>query len=114
MAIDAIRALQESGRRVPDDVSVIGFDNMDMAAHLAPAMTTIRVHKRALGSVAVKTLIARAGHPARAAGADHAARRVGHPRFRRSPRRLSERARRASPARGRRDRFSRSALTEVH
>jgi LacI family transcriptional regulator len=64
LAIDAIRALQESGRRVPDDVSVIGFDNMDMAAHLTPALTTVRVHKRAMGSVAVKTLIARAGHPA--------------------------------------------------
>lgn len=64
MAIGALRALQESGRRVPDDVSVIGFDNMDMAAHLTPAMTTVRVHKRALGSVAVKTLIARAAHPA--------------------------------------------------
>jgi len=42
IAMGAIRALIDAGRRVPDDVSVVGYDDVSLAAHTMPALTTIR------------------------------------------------------------------------
>jgi DNA-binding LacI/PurR family transcriptional regulator len=42
IAIGAMRALQDSGRRVPEDVSVVGFDDMPLAAYVSPALTTVQ------------------------------------------------------------------------
>lgn len=42
VAIGAMSALREAGVRVPDDVAVVGFDDVPMAAHAAPPLTTIR------------------------------------------------------------------------
>ena len=42
MAIGLIRALAEAGRRVPDEVSVVGFDDIPVAAYVAPPLTTVR------------------------------------------------------------------------
>jgi len=42
IAIGAMRALQDAGRRIPEDVSVVGFDDMPLAAHVSPALTTVR------------------------------------------------------------------------
>jgi LacI family transcriptional regulator len=56
-AIGAIKALREKGYRIPADVSVVGFDDIDMVEHLTPALTTVRINKEAIGSTAVKQLI---------------------------------------------------------
>jgi LacI family transcriptional regulator len=55
-----MKALREAGLRVPEDISLVGFDDLAMVEHLTPALTTIRINKEALGSTAVKSLIARA------------------------------------------------------
>lgn len=42
VAIGAMRTLSEAGRRVPDDVAVVGFDDMPLAAYVTPALTTVQ------------------------------------------------------------------------
>jgi DNA-binding LacI/PurR family transcriptional regulator len=42
MAIGAMSVLREAGRRIPDDVAVIGFDDVELARHTEPSLTTIR------------------------------------------------------------------------
>jgi DNA-binding LacI/PurR family transcriptional regulator len=56
-AIGAIRALEESGLRVPADVSVLGFDDVYAAAFHNPALTTIRQPLFEMGSLAAQTLL---------------------------------------------------------
>ncbi len=56
-AIGAMKALREKGYRIPEDVSVIGFDDIDMVEHLTPALTTVRINKEAMGYTAVKQLL---------------------------------------------------------
>ena len=56
-AIGAIRALEESGLKVPEDVSVLGFDDIYTAAFHNPALTTIRQPLFEMGSLAAKTLL---------------------------------------------------------
>jgi len=57
MAIGVLRALYEHGLRVPQDVSVTGFDDIDLAAYALPALTTVRQDTEAMGSGAVKALL---------------------------------------------------------
>jgi DNA-binding LacI/PurR family transcriptional regulator len=42
MAIGALRTLREAGRRVPEDVAVVGFDDIEAALYTTPALTTVR------------------------------------------------------------------------
>lgn len=58
-AIGAIRAFREAGRRIPEDISVIGFDDVDSAAFHNPALTTIRQPLREMGRLAAGTLLQR-------------------------------------------------------
>ena len=63
MAIAAMRALQALGKRVPQDVSIIGFDDIDLAHLTTPALTTMQIDKISLGRTAVQTLINRVQAP---------------------------------------------------
>lgn len=56
MALGVIRALQSSGIRVPEDVSVMGFDNISISDMVTPALTTIDQCTREIGSKAIELL----------------------------------------------------------
>jgi DNA-binding LacI/PurR family transcriptional regulator len=53
MAIGVLHALAEAGRRVPEDISVVGFDDIPEAPYLIPALTTIRQDFAAVGHQAI-------------------------------------------------------------
>ena len=55
-ALGAIRAAKSRGMRVPDDLSVVGFDDSQLMAHLDPPLTTIRQPVDAITTAAVRTL----------------------------------------------------------
>ncbi len=52
-----LSALHERGLRVPADVSLVGFDNQADVHMLVPALTTVNVHRRAMGRRAVEMLL---------------------------------------------------------
>lgn len=59
IAVGAMRALKDAGYKVPDDVSVMGFDDVSFSAVSDPPLTTVRVYKQDLGETAVRELYAR-------------------------------------------------------
>ncbi|MNH23574.1 HTH-type transcriptional repressor PurR [compost metagenome] len=59
MAIGAICAAWEAGVKVPDDISMIGYDDVEMARFSSPPLTTIRHPKAELGLLAVQQLVSR-------------------------------------------------------
>jgi LacI family transcriptional regulator len=63
MAFGAINALHNAGKRVPQAISVIGFDDIPMAAYLDPPLTTMRQDLTYLGSEAARLLIRRVEEP---------------------------------------------------
>jgi LacI family transcriptional regulator len=63
MAIGAIRTSEKEGRRVPDDLSVIGFDDIGWAALNSPPLTTVSVPKRQMGKEAAHRLLALLSDP---------------------------------------------------
>lgn len=63
MAVGAIRAIHDVGKRVPEDLAIVGFDDIPLAAHTNPPLTTIRQQIPRLGSVAAETLIELINHP---------------------------------------------------
>jgi LacI family transcriptional regulator len=56
MALGAIRAFTAAGRSVPDQIAVVGFDDIAMGSLVDPALTTIRMDRHRLGRLAVETL----------------------------------------------------------
>jgi DNA-binding LacI/PurR family transcriptional regulator len=58
-AIGAICAFQEVGLRVPDDISVVGFDDIQSAAYISPPLTTVRQPLLKMGEIAARTLLER-------------------------------------------------------
>ena len=59
LAIGALRELHEQGARVPSDVSVVGFDDIDEARFAAPSLTSIRPDKKQIACTALEMLIER-------------------------------------------------------
>lgn len=57
LAFGVIRCLEQHGYRVPEDVSVIGYDDVSFAKLFSPSLTTIRQNKKQIGEVAAQTLL---------------------------------------------------------
>ncbi|MGH9682982.1 MAG: LacI family DNA-binding transcriptional regulator [Candidatus Acidiferrales bacterium] len=62
-AIGATRALEEANLRIPEDVSVVGFDDIQSAAFQNPPLTTVRQPLREMGLIAAETLVRRINSP---------------------------------------------------
>ena len=58
-AVQIISALHSIGYRVPDDISVVGFDDLDIAQMIHPQLTTVQINRSAMSQVAVERLVAR-------------------------------------------------------
>ena len=63
IAIGAMRALQEMGYRIPQDISIIGFDDVTACEVCFPQLTTVRVNRTDIGAEAVKILLSRINTP---------------------------------------------------
>jgi DNA-binding LacI/PurR family transcriptional regulator len=63
MAIGALHALADAGRRVPDDVAVIGFDDAAPARYARPALTTVRQPLEDMGAAMADLLVERLANP---------------------------------------------------
>lgn len=57
LAIGAMQAIQAAGLRVPEDISVIGFNDISVAKYVSPALSTIKVETEWMGELAVTTLM---------------------------------------------------------
>jgi len=57
MALGALRAIREQGLRVPDDIGLVGFDDVPLAAQTDPPLTTVRQPMREMGALGVQLLI---------------------------------------------------------
>ena len=63
IAAGAMRALKERGYRIPEDVSLVGFDDMPICEFLEPNLTTMSVPKRMLAELAVERLVGKIKNP---------------------------------------------------
>jgi len=63
MAVGAIKVLREAGLRVPEDVAVVGFDDIPLASMVEPPLTTVRQPIEQLGSMAVELLVSLMENP---------------------------------------------------
>jgi LacI family transcriptional regulator len=57
LAFGVIRSLQDQGIKVPEDISVVGYDDIDFARHFTPSLTTIRQDVDKIGEIAAKELL---------------------------------------------------------
>lgn len=59
LSMGALHAFREAGLRVPEDLSIISFDDIEAAAYMTPPLTTVRIYTEEIGRQAVKTLLDR-------------------------------------------------------
>lgn len=65
LAMHAMKALQEAGCRVPEDISVMGFDNIVVSAYSTPPLTTLAVEKMLMGRESARMLVDKLKHTGR-------------------------------------------------
>ncbi|WP_442602277.1 LacI family DNA-binding transcriptional regulator [Paenibacillus sp. KN14-4R] len=59
MAIGAVRAIQERGLKVPEDISIVGFNDIKVAQFMTPSLTTIKLYSEFMGETALDLLLER-------------------------------------------------------
>jgi len=59
MAFGAMQAIQEKGLRIPQDIGLVGYDDIPFSSLISPALSTIRLKKQELGTESVKLLLSR-------------------------------------------------------
>jgi LacI family transcriptional regulator len=64
LAVGAYLALYQAGLRIPDDIAVVGYDDIELAKYMTPPLTTIHQPKDELGELAIDVLIHRIAQPA--------------------------------------------------
>lgn len=57
IAIGAIKALKENGYKIPDDISIVGFDDLPLSSVVNPELTTVHVYKHNMGKIAVRKVL---------------------------------------------------------
>ncbi|NJN99609.1 MAG: substrate-binding domain-containing protein, partial [Anaerolineales bacterium] len=57
MAVGVLRELREAGLRTPEDVSVTGFDNIELSEYLYPALTTVNIPRQRIGRLIFHALV---------------------------------------------------------
>ena len=63
LAIGALKGFYEAGRRVPDDISIVGFDDLEISQYLTPGLTTVRQQISLKGQKAVELLLKHIAQP---------------------------------------------------
>jgi LacI family transcriptional regulator len=63
LAVGCYEALAAQGLRCPDDVSVVGFNNMELTAHLNPSLSTVSMPQYEMGRTAAKLVLDRLAEP---------------------------------------------------
>ena len=63
VAIGVIKAIREAGYRIPEDISIVGVDDIPFSAMTMPALTTMRISRSAMGTLAVDALRKRIKYP---------------------------------------------------
>ncbi|MBE6173025.1 MAG: LacI family transcriptional regulator, partial [Enterococcus faecium] len=56
LAIGALKAIKEAGLAIPQDISVIGFNDISVAKYVSPPLSTVKVYTEWMGELAVETL----------------------------------------------------------
>ena len=59
MAIGAYKAIQEEGYSIPNDISIVGFDDIATAQYLSPSLTTVKIFTDYMGEIALETIMER-------------------------------------------------------
>jgi LacI family transcriptional regulator len=57
MAIGCLHCAKRVGVRIPEDIAIVGFDDLEVSSHVEPRLTTVRVHKEEMGKLAVRRLV---------------------------------------------------------
>lgn len=63
IALGAMQAFQAAGWKIPDDISIVGFDDITFAKLFSPGLATVRVFKKELGAIAVQKLLGKMKRP---------------------------------------------------
>jgi LacI family transcriptional regulator len=57
MAVGCLHCAKRAGLRIPEDIAIVGFDDLEVSSHVEPRLTSVRVHKEEMGKLALRRLV---------------------------------------------------------